>query len=233
MLRRHPLLLAEWLALRNLLRGRGHMRRKSCSLCLGDASARLVVLLLTLRSHFPRVVRRLARRIACWLIAVIGCRMRSQPWVSSGERAEVRYTQFWLAAAPVRQYSRTLAILVVSSAAARAQLLAVGVLLAAMGVAGRVDATRRQSRCSGSPVARSIGATVGWWSARRSRADAMEGSRYVRKVKARTHTIPSAAAVSGWPLAQVRAWGRPENLRILLLIAHARGSSRLVRGSSV
>ncbi len=137
---------------------------------------------------------------------------------SQRQRAEIRYTQFWLAAAPVRQYSRTLAILVVTLIPLAAQLLAVCVLFAAMGVVGNVEATVVGETMLWVAAATAIGAVVGWWSARRSRADAMEGSRYVGAVKPRNETSPSAAALSGWPLAQVRAWGRPENLRILVLI---------------
>ena len=46
----------------------------------------------------------------------------------------------------------------------------------------------------------------------------LPSTRYVGAIKPRTETLPSAAALSGWPVAQVRAWGRPENLRILVLI---------------
>jgi hypothetical protein len=92
------------------------------------------------------------------------------------------------------------------------------VLFAAMGVVGNTAATVVGKAMLWVAVATVIGAAVGWWSARRSRTDAMEGSRYVGAVKPRTETLPSAAALSGWPLAQVRAWGRPDNLRILVLI---------------
>ena len=134
------------------------------------------------------------------------------------ERAEVRYTQFWLAAAPVRQYSRTLAILVVTLLPLAGLLIAMCVLLAAMGIAGKVDAMVAGKVMLWVAVASVVGAMAGWWSARRSRADALEGSRYVGTAKPRSETIPSAAALSGWPIAQVRAWGRPENLRILVVI---------------
>ena len=76
-----------------------------------------------------------------------------------------------------------------------------------------------------------LGAAIGWWSARRSRADALEGSRYVGRIKSATLQFLLSAALSGWPLAQVRAWGRPDNLRILLMVAMLAvqaGSSALV-----
>jgi hypothetical protein len=228
MLQRHPLLLAEWLALRNLFtRARAHATKVvAAGLATIGASA---VLLLTLRSQFPPAIAALLTYrvltmivIGAYAFSVVGKQRR---------RAEVRYTQFWLAAAPVRQYSRALAILVVSLLPLAAQLLAVCVLLAVMGVVGGVDAASVGELMLWIAAATVLGAAVGWWSARRSRADAMEGSRYVRQPKARTNTVPSVAALSGWPVAQVRAWGRPENLRVLLMIAMLAvqaGSSALV-----
>jgi hypothetical protein len=228
MLQRHPLLLAEWLALRNFLtRARAHATKVvAAGLATIGASA---VLLLTLRSQFPSAIGALLTYrvltmivIGAYAFSVVGKQRR---------HAEVRYTQFWLAAAPVRQYSRALAILVVSLLPLAAQLLAVCVLLAVMGVVGGVDGGSVGQLMLWIAAATVLGAAVGWWSARRSRADAMEGSRYVRRPKECTNTVPSVAALSGWPVAQVRAWGRPENLRLLLMIAMLAvqaGSSALV-----
>jgi hypothetical protein len=64
----------------------------------------------------------------------------------------------------------------------------------------------------------------------------LEGSRYVGGAKPRSETLPSLAALSGWPLAQVRAWGRPENLRILVVIPAlfaVQAGSSAVHGLSV
>jgi hypothetical protein len=215
MLRRHPLLLAEWLAVCNLLR-----RAKAHAAIVLIASAgvlgALAVILLTFASRFAAVFDGLLTyrvltiaAVAIYAAVAVGSRR---------QRSELRYTQFWLAAAPVRQYSRTLAILVVTLLPLAAQLFAACVLFAAMGLVGNVEATVVGESMLWVTAATAIGAAVGWWSARRSRADAMEGSRYVGAAKPRNETLPSAAALSGWPLAQVRAWGRPENLRILVLI---------------
>ena len=137
MLQRHPLLLAEWLAARNLLaRARAHALKVIAA--GGAALGAAAVLLVTLRSQLPAVFPWLLAYRVLMLVAVgayalfaVGRQRR---------RAEVRYTQFWLAAAPVRQYSRTLAILVVSMLPLVAQLLAVCVLLAAMGLVADVAA---------------------------------------------------------------------------------------------
>jgi hypothetical protein len=228
MLQRHPLLLAEWLAARNLLaRARAHALQVIAA--GGAALGASAVVLVTLRSQFPAVFAWLLAYRVLMLVAVAAYSLFAVG--RQRRRAEVRYTQFWLAAAPVRQYSRTLAILVVSMLPLVAQLLAVCVLLAAMGLVADVAALAVGESMLWIAGGAVIGATIGWWSARRSGADALEGSRYVRQVKARTDTVPSAAALSGWPLAQVRAWGRPDNLRILLMVgmlAVQAGSSALV-----
>lgn len=216
MLQRHPLLLAEWLAVRNLAgRAREH------AVAVGAAGVGLLggfaVLLVTLRAHFPVVFASLVAYRMLLLVAVAAYAALGMS--RQRRRAEVRYTQFWLAAAPVRQYSRTLAVLVVSLLPLASQLLGACVLLAAMGIAGDVASAAIAQSMLWIVGGATIGAAVGWWSARGSRADALEGSRYVGAVKPRTATIPSFAALSGWPLAQVRAWGRPDNLRILLMVA--------------
>jgi hypothetical protein len=215
MLRRHPLLLAEWLAARNLLRrAQAHA---AAVLAISVAIIGVIaVVLLTFAPRFAAVFDGLLTYrvlmvivIALYAAFVVGGRR---------QRAEIRYTQFWLAAAPVHQYSRTLAIVVVTLLPLLAQLFVLCVLFAAMGTAGGADASVVGEATMWVAVAIAIGSAVGWWSARRSRADALEGSRYIGAVKPRSATVPSATALSGWPLAQVRAWGRPENLRILVLI---------------
>ena len=212
----HPLLLAEWLAVRNLLsRARAHA---VAFIAAGAAVlVALTVVLLALGSSFEHVFGAL---LAYRVLTIVAIGVYAAFAVArQRQRAEVRYTQFWLAAAPVRQYSRSLAILVVSLMVPASQVLAACLLLAAMGVAGSVDPRIVGESMVWIVGAAAIGAAVGWWMARRSRADAMEGSRYVGAVKPRNETVPSAAALSSWPLAQVRAWGRPENLRVLLVVA--------------
>jgi len=233
MLRRHPLLFAEWLAACNLLR-RAQAHVPTVLAAVLGVFAALAVFLLTFAPRFRAVFEGLLEyrvltiaTVALYAAFAVG---------KQRERAEVRYTQFWLAAAPVRQYSRTLAILVVTLLPLTAQLFAVCVLLATMGIAGSVDAAVVGKVMLWVAVATIMGATAGWWSARRSRADALEGSRYVGAAKPRTETVPSAAALSGWPIAQVRAWGRPENLRILVLIPAlfaVQAGSSAVHGLSV
>ncbi len=229
---RHPLLLAEWLAAHNLL-GRAQAHATLVVAAGFGILGALVVVLLTFGSRLAAVFDTLLTyrmlmivAVAAYAALVVG-RQR--------QRAEIRYTQFWLAAAPVRQYSRSLAILVVSLMPLSAQFLAACVLLAAMGAASSVDATKAGELMLWIALAAAIGAIVGWWSARRAGAQALEGSRYVGKVKHRDDIAPSAAALSGWPLAQVRAWGRPENLRLLVMVGMlaVQAGSSAIHGLSV
>lgn len=233
MLRRHPLLFAEWLVACNLLRGARAHASVVLAAIVGIFSA-LAVLLLTFAPRFRGLFAGLLDYRAL-VIAAIGL-YAAFTVGKHRERAEVRYTQFWLAAAPVRQYSRTLAIVVVTLLPLAAQLLAACVMFAAMGVAGAVDAAVVGKVTLWVAAATAIGSTVGWWSARRSRVDALEGSRYVGASKPRSATSPSADALSRWPVAQVQAWGRPENLRILVLIPAlfaVQAGSSAVHGLSV
>jgi hypothetical protein len=233
MLQRHPLLMAEWLAACNLLRRARAHTAVILAASVGVLGA-LAVILLTFGPRFAAIFDGLLTyrvltiaAVAIYAAFAVGSRR---------QRAELRYTQFWLAAAPVRQYSRTLAILVVTLLPLAALLLAACVLFAAMGVVGSVAAKVVGETVLWVAVAMAVGAAVGWWTARRSRADITEGSRYVGAAKPRTETIPSAVALSGWPLAQVRAWGRPENLRILVLIPAlfaVQAGSSAVHGLSV
>jgi hypothetical protein len=226
---RHPLLLAEWLAARNLL---GRARAHVAAVIIAGVAAigALAVILLTLRSQVAAVFNalltyRILTVVAIGLYAAFAVARQRQ-------RAELRYTQFWLAAAPVRQFSRTLATLVVSLLPLAAQLLAICILFGAMGLVGEVSLAIVGETALWVAGATALGAAIGWWTARRAHAEALEGSRYVAAVKRRDHSVPSAAGLSGWPLAQVRAWGRPENLRVLVMAAALlgvqAGSSALV-----
>jgi hypothetical protein len=231
MLRRHPLLYAEWLAARNLL------RRARAGVVIAASAVGLTALAVVLFTFAARFRGLFEGLLDYRVLTTAAVGLYAAFAVSrTRERAEVRYTQFWLAAAPVRTYSRTLAIVVVTLLPLAAQLLAVCTLFVAMGAAGNVDAAIVGRVMLWVAVSSTVGAAVGWWSARRSRADALEGSRYARRVKAHTETLPSLAALSGWPLAQVRAWGRPENLRILVLIPAlfaVQAGSSAVHGLSV
>lgn len=213
---RHPLLLAEWLAARNLL---ARLRTRAALVVAAGVGVlvALLVVVLTLGSRGAALFDGL---VAYRVLTAIGIALYAALAVArQRQRSEVRYTEFWLAAAPVRQYSRTLAVLVVSVLPLASQLFAVCLLLAALGVGSRVDLAMVGESVLWVVGAATLGAAVGWWSARRSSADALQGSRYIGAVKLRDRTIPSTAGLSAWPLSQVRAWGRPDNLRLLVMVA--------------
>ncbi len=54
-----------------------------------------------------------------------------------------------------------------------------------------------------------VGAPIGWWLSRNSSRRSKEGSRYAPRQERRTHTAPSSAALSHWPIAQAFASSRP------------------------
>jgi hypothetical protein len=229
---RHPLLLAEWLAAHNLL-GRAKAHATLVVAAGAGILLALIIVLLTFRSHLAAGLDALLTYRVLTIIAVAAYAALSVG--RQRQRAEIHYTQFWLAAAPVRQYSRSLAILVVSLMPLAAQMLAACAVLVAMGVASGTDVAKVGELLSWIALAAAIGTLVGWWSARRTGAQALEGSRYVGKVKHRGAMAPSAAALSSWPLAQVRAWGRPENLRLLAMVGMlaVQAGSSAIHGLSV
>ena len=73
------------------------------------------------------------------------------------------------------------------------------------------------------------------WLAPLRRCIAFASSRYVGKVKHGGALMPSTAALSSWPMAQVRAWGRPENLRLLVMVGMlaVQAGSSAIQGLSV
>ena len=229
---RHPLLLAEWLAAHNLL-GRAKAHATLIVAAGAGTLGALVIVLLTFGGRLAAVFDALLTYRILMIVAVAA--YAALLVGRQRQRAEIRYTQFWLAAAPVRQYSRSLAVLVVSLMPLAAQFVAGCLLLAAMGVASNVEAMKVGELVLWIALAAAIGAIFGWWSARRAGTQAMEGSRYVGKVKHHGAMAPSTAALSSWPLAQVRAWGRPENLRLLAMVGMlaVQAGSSAIQGLSV
>jgi hypothetical protein len=63
------------------------------------------------------------------------------------------------------------------------------------------------------------GAPIGGWLVLRSNKTRRESSRYTRRSKSVSSMRPSTSALSSWPVAQALAWARPENSRLLLLVA--------------
>jgi hypothetical protein len=101
------------------------------------------------------------------------------------------------------------------------------ILLLDVREAGSGDVAIKLIRCIGGGL---LGGALIGWMLDSSRAERHVGSRYVARVKPRAKLTPSSDGLAGWPIAQVRAWSRPENSRVVLvaaLLAVQAGSSAL------
>lgn len=229
---RHPLLLGEWIAIHNAAaRIRSHA--KLAIACSAAGVGTLAIMLLTLGTRSAALFDSLLNyRVLTILTVTIYAAFAV---ARRRRQAETRYAQFWLAAAPIRQHSRILTILAVSIGPLALQLLAVFLLLALAGAAGGVSPAIVVELSAWIAAGASVGAPIGWWSSRWPREADVEGSRYVAAVKPGIEIRPSSAALATWPLAQVRAWSRPENLRLVLVAAlfAVQGGSSAVHGLSV
>jgi hypothetical protein len=80
-----------------------------------------------------------------------------------------------------------------------------------------------------------LGGVVGWFTGRHSKLSGVVPSRYVPTPRADRTMQPDAAGLSGWPIAQVLAWSRPENSRYVLVAAllAVQGGSSALTGLSV
>jgi hypothetical protein len=212
---RQPLLLAEWIAARNrIARARPHAA--AIAVVSVVAIGALAVVLLTAGSRLPALLDGLLNyRVLTMLVAAMFAAFTVARRV---RHTAERYAKSWLIAAPIRPLSRGFALLSVSIAPLILQLLAVSMLLAIAGAVAGVAASTVLELIAWIAVAAVVGAMIGGWSARRPHMAAMEGSRYAATPR-QSSTAPSLAALSGWPLAQVRVWGRPDNSRMLVAAA--------------
>ena len=79
------------------------------------------------------------------------------------------------------------------------------------------------------------GALAGWYLPFLRRRATNEASRYVLKPPTGNGLRPQAGALSRWPIAQTLAWNRPENSRVVILVAllSVQAGSSMIGGLSV
>lgn len=229
---RHPVLLAEWIAAINALR---RLRTHATGVALaGIALTGMVVATFAAASGraadlFERLLsyRMLLIALVAIYVALAGSRRR--------ERARAHHNRLWLAAAPIEPASWRVSRAVSGFGVLVAQWLATSMLIVLVGLAGaaRPEAIVELIACVTLAVA--AGAPVGWWLGRPREAGAYEASRYVRRPARGGAIKPASSALSGWPIAQVRAWSRPENSRVFVLVAllAVQGGSSAIHGLSV
>jgi hypothetical protein len=233
-LERHPVLLADWLAACNALRRSTANRRRSLMVV---AAALLGVTALAAAAPLAsRAANLVGTLCAYWVATFVVCAMYAAVSVSRRRRSSrQQFAGSWLVAAPMGHRSlavshavRSLLPLLLQSAGAMLLIAVLARLSAApSGIARRVEA------CVGAGAI--CGALVGWWLLRFREHEHAVGSRYVLRARTGAQLRPSDAGLAGWPLAQVMAWSRPENSRVLLLAAlfAVQGGSSALHGLAV
>lgn len=205
-LRRHAVLLVEWLQLANALK-----RSSAASIFLALGAIVLMAAAATILSD--RLAATVKLLSDYWLLAAVVTMVIAASSVARRRRTIHEFhLQSWLVAAPIPQAS------VKASQTIRTLLPIFAVF---------VVATLSGSLAVASGLA--VGAILGW-RAGASDADArLPASHYVRSKRTGTR------ALSTWSISQVRAWSRPENSRYVLIVAlfAVQGGSSAVIGLSV
>lgn len=251
-LRRHPALWVEWLRLVNSLsRLRGDGRR--AVLLILCAVAVVVALLVALSGHVVSAIGTLAEY---WVLLAVVAVIYAAGSVSSRRRQlEESGSQSWLTATPIPP--RSLLI----SQAIRVLLPLVVLVVAVVMFPALIAFTHEGVGAAAEKVAGAaaggllVGSVVGWFTGRRAKPSGVVPSRYVPQPRLRrsapahsrgaataetahaavAYMRPDAAGLSGWPIAQVLSWSRPENSRYVLIAAllAVQGGSSALTGLSV
>jgi hypothetical protein len=125
----------------------------------------------------------------------------------------------WLAATPSARSAHGFGVFAAVAASLFLRWLAVAVLALLASLNASVTFEQSLTLLGLVTAGGVVGVPLGAWLALRSSKPRLEGSRYTRRPKPVAFLRPSSAALSGWPVAQALAWARPENARLLLLVA--------------
>jgi hypothetical protein len=186
-----------------------------------------------LASHASNVVGTLSEY---WVATFVVSAMYAAVSVSRRRRSsQLQFTGSWLAAAPVGHRSQAVSHAVRSLFPLLLQSAGVMLLIAVLArlSAAPSSIARRIEACVGAGAI--CGALVGAWLLRFREHEHAVGSRYVVRARTGAQLRQSDAALAGWPLAQLMAWSRPENSRVLLLAAlfAVQGGSSALHGLAV
>lgn len=213
---RHVVLLVEWLQLANVpKRWRSEWTKRSIVL-----AAAAIAAIAALSTRLATAGNLLAEY---WLLAgVITAVYAASSVARRRRRIHELHLQSWLIAAPIPNASVRASQAIRTLSPIMVQFLGVLVLAVALSLAGKVIAAITAGLF--------IGAAIGLRASVESAKERRPGSNYVR-----TQRSGGAQALSGWPIARVRAWSRPENSRYVLVIAlfAVQGGSSAILGLSV
>jgi hypothetical protein len=212
-LRRHVVLLVEWLQLANALkRGRAEW------LALAVVSLAAAGAVMIFSSRLVATVNVLADY---WVLtAVVSAVYAATSVARRRRRIHELHSQSWLIAAPIPQASVRASQTIRALLPTIAQFVGVALLILLVDWNGKAIAAIAAGLF--------VGAIVGWRASTRSEART-PASHYVRSKRT------GAQALSAWPISQVLAWSRPENSRYVLIVAlfAVQGGSSAVIGLSV
>jgi hypothetical protein len=228
LLLRHVVLLEEWLRLANAL-SRWRSQRSTRFMFVAVALVGLIAVSITI--FWSRVAVAVDFLAEYWLLtAVVPAVYAASSVARRRRRIHELHSQSWLIAAPIPHTSVRASQAIRTLLPTIGQFLGVGslILLAADGhTAGQVIAAIAAGI--------SVGAALGWRTSAEPSTSRMPASNYVRAKQSGGAIRPNMQALSGWPIAQVFAWSRPENSRYVLIVAllAVQGGSSAIVGLSV
>jgi hypothetical protein len=228
-LERHPILLAAAVAHANRLRRLGAAPRRPrailAAVALGAVGAALIGFLLSDLSGSARLSDAKFAFAAAWFsshawLVIAASTFYAASLVARKKRMiEDDCRTSWLAATPLVEFPAlaTTALLVIPSLLWRLMLAIVLTFMLSRGSAVFADIFFRIAAFL--MIGTFVGALIGWRLPRRRSRVRAESSRYVPRSRCAPALAPSAAALSRWPVTQALAWSRPENARLILLVA--------------
>ncbi|HEY5807605.1 MAG TPA: hypothetical protein VIT67_06540 [Povalibacter sp.] len=228
-LQRHPLLLAACLSLRTRW-----MRAPRWPLALAGAAAGLTLWLVAPQLWEPAT--RLIEVMVDYSLVLAGLSMLHALLVVSKLRKTLYagYLKSWLAAAPIARRNASLSIAVQIAAIALVHLILLLLLVGLVAWLGTKP---------GAMADITIFATTGFASGaalalllRNRERQGREATRYAPRLRTSADRwTPSSRPLAHWPMAQVFAWHRPENLRVILLavLFTVQGGSSMLAGLCV
>jgi hypothetical protein len=213
-LQRHPLFAAEWLQVENRVRRLAEAPLRMLALAALIGAGLLILLGLSQRTARPdawltslQLYWPIVLSLAAIYAAMLTGRRRG--------RAEAQQDRSWLGAAPISSTALTVHRVAHALAPLFLHVLALSVLVLLAAQETLDSALRVVGLFWGGAI---LGAAVGWFTRLGRPHERREDSRYAPRGRGAPTLDASLASLSRWPIAQTFAWGRPENLRALVVV---------------